>query len=117
MPADRREKFLKRLSTVGFGTRESVQVMLANIINDIRDQVLHKRFHEGEMDAVITFHDEAELLWRDSMATQPPLAPTELSSRLAKLLESATGPLAQFERKLEHGVEQAQKLTKDHGGG
>jgi hypothetical protein len=115
MSETRRDQFLKRLSTVGFGARESIQVMLANVVADIRDQVVHKRFHDDEMDEVIAFHDQAEVLWKDAMATDPLLGATDLEKRLRQLLDACRGPLGQFERKIAHGVTTAEKFAKERG--
>lgn len=112
--SEKREDFVKRLSTVGFGARESIQVMLSNVVFDIREQVVHKRFRDEEMDTVIAFHDDTEALWRDAIATTPPISPTELHERLAELAKRCTGPLGQFESKLSHGVRNAAKLVQDH---
>ena len=107
-----RDEFLKRLSTVGFGARESVQVMLANLVYDIRERVVRKRFRDEEMDEVVAFHDEAEKLWGSVMATDPLLDPDEMVSRLKKLLDACKGPLAQYERKLAHGLQNAKEFAK-----
>jgi hypothetical protein len=112
MGESKREEFMKRLSTVGVGARESIQVMLSNIVYDIREQVLHKRIAEEEMDAVIAFHDDAEELWQDAIATDPPIDPNDLVTRLKALLAQCTGALGQFERKLDHGLRNAQALAE-----
>ena len=64
MGESRREAFLKRLSTVVFGALESIEVMLSDIVHDIREQFIQKRFREEEMAQVAEFHDLAEDLWR-----------------------------------------------------
>ena len=112
MSESHRDQFLKRLSTVGFGARESIQVMLANLVYDVRERVVRKRFEEHEMEDVIKFHDEAEKLWSDVMATDPLLGSVEMTARLKKLLERCQGPLAQYERKLAHGVQTAEEFAK-----
>jgi len=94
------------------GARESIQVMLSNIVYDVREQVLHKRIAEEEMETVIAFHDEAEELWQDAIATDPPIDPHELVARIKALLQQCTGPLGQFERKLDHGLRNAEALAK-----
>jgi len=112
MSESHRDQFLKRLSTVGFGARESIQVMLANLVYDVRERVVRKRFEEHEMEGVIKFHDDAEKLWSDVMATDPLLGPAEMAARLKKLLDLCQGPLAQYERKLAHGVQAAENFAK-----
>jgi hypothetical protein len=114
MSDNRREEFVKRLSTVGFGARESIQVMLSNVVFDIREQVVHKRFREEEMDEVIAFHDAIEALWQDAIATTPPISPAELYERLGALAKRCVGPLGQFESKMSHGVRGAEQLVKGH---
>lgn len=116
MVENTRDEFLKRLSTVGFGARESVQVMLANLVYDIRERVVRKRFRDEEMEAVIAFHDEAEKLWGDVMATDPLLDPREMVTRLKRLLDDCKGPLGQYERKLAHGVHCAEEFAKSRPG-
>jgi hypothetical protein len=110
MGKDRRSQFHERLSTVGFGPREAIEVILGSIVHDVREQALHNRFEEDEMDSVIAFHDDAEHLWLDTMATDPPLAAEDLSTRLRALLNQCTGALAQFQAKLERSLRNAQEL-------
>ena len=117
MGESRRSDFLKRLSTVGFGPREAIEVVLANIVHDVREQAVHKRFEEEEMETVVKFHDDAEHLWRDAMATDPPIEPGELKQRLAQLLSEATGPLGQFNTKLERCLRNVEELEKKKGEG
>ena len=112
MAENTRDEFLRRLSTVGFGARESVQVMLANLVYDVRERVVRKRFRDEEMDGVIAFHDEAEKLWGDVMATDPLLDPNEMVTRLKNLLDDCRGPLGQYERKLAHGLHNAEEFAK-----
>lgn len=114
MSESRREAFLKRLSTVGFGARESIEVMLSDIVHDIREQVIQKRFREEEMDQVAEFHDLAEALWRDVVKTDPPIAAAVLTKRMRELLIACAGPLGQYERRIEHGVRAADEFAKAH---
>ncbi len=116
MGESRRSEFLKRLSTVGFGPREAIEVVLGSIVHDVREQAVHKRFKEDEMETVVKFHDDAEHLWRDSMATDPPIEPGELKQRLAQLLSEAAGPLGQFSAKLERCLRNAEELEKKKKG-
>jgi hypothetical protein len=116
MADSRREEFVKRLSTVGLGTRESIQIMLGGIVCDIRDGAAQQRYSEDEMDAVIAFHDQAEALWRDAIATKPPLDPQQLTARLRTLRDACTGPLGEFAAKLDRGVEHAERFEREGGG-
>ncbi len=111
--SSRKEEFVRRLSTMGTGTRESIQVLLAGVVYDIRELTIHDRFEEEDMDAVIGFHDQAEALWRDALATDPPLEPAELIARLRRLAAACdSGPLGQFQAKLERGVERAEQFEQ-----
>ena len=111
MADSRRENFVKRLSSVGLGTRESVQVMLGDIVCEIREQAVHKKFTEDDMETVVAFHDAAESLWQDSIATNPPIDPAKLTSQLRDLQQSATGVLGQYEAKLQRGIDHAEQLN------
>jgi hypothetical protein len=114
MSDSRRDEFLKRLSTVGMGARESIQVMLGAIVYDVREQTMRKEFADDEMDTVIAFHDQAEQLWRDMMATDPPLSASDMVEGLRQLHAACVGPLAHFERKLARGVEHAKNFAAQH---
>jgi hypothetical protein len=110
MGDSRREEFVKRFSTVGLGARESIQIMLGGVVSDIREGAAHKKYTEDEIDVVIAFHDEAESLWQDSIATNPPLEAAQLTARLRKLLEQCVGPLGEFEPKLRRSVQHAERF-------
>jgi hypothetical protein len=114
MSATRRDQFIKRLSSVGMGTRESVHVLLGSIVYDVREHVVRKQFKDEEMDAVVTFHDQAEALWRDTLSTDPPLDAEQMVARLAKLRDACTGPLGLYQGKLERGVRSAEEFQKEH---
>ncbi len=111
MADSRRENFVKRLSSVGLGTRESVQVMIGDIVCEIREQAVHKKFTEDDMETVVAFHDAAESLWQDSIVTNPPIDPAKLTSQLHDLRQSATGVLGQYEAKLQRGIDHAEQLN------
>jgi hypothetical protein len=114
MGENRREAFLKRLSTVGFGAREAMEVMLSDIVHDVREQVVQKRFREEEMEKVAEFHDHAEDLWRDVVKTDPPISAAVLTKRMRELLLLCVGPLGQYERRIQHGVRAAEEFEKAH---
>jgi len=114
MSDNRREQFIKRLSSVGMGTRESVHVLLGSIVYDVREQVVRKQFKDDEMDAVVAFHDQAEALWRDTLSTDPPLDIEQMVARLTKLRDVCTGPLGQYHAKLERGVRSAEEFRREH---
>lgn len=114
--SSRKDEFVKRLSSVGMGTRESIQVLLAGIVFDVREQAIHDRLSEEDMEVVIPFHDRAEALWRDSLATDPPLRPAVLLDRLRGLVVACEGPLEQFRAKLERGVQRAEAFERERSG-
>lgn len=116
MGDSRREEFVKRLSTVGLGVRESIQVMLGAVVSDIREGAARKKYGEDEIDKVIAFHDEAESLWQDAITTNPPMEAGELTARLRRLLEQCVGPLGEFEAKLRRSVEHAEQFERKTSG-
>ncbi|MEE8116239.1 MAG: hypothetical protein V3T28_03940 [Gemmatimonadales bacterium] len=110
----RRSEFVRRISTVGWGARESVQILLGRIVSDIRDGILHNRYDDGDLDEVVAFHDATEALWKDSIATNPPLERHQVTIRLKELLEASRTPaLGEFERHLERGVRLAESFASD----
>ncbi len=111
MREGQRSDFVRRLSTMGLGTRESMHVMLGSIVYDIRAQAVQKRYNDEEMDAVVQFHDQAEALWRDTISTDPPLDPEQMVIRLKKLVDLCSGPLEQFLSKLERGARNAEEFA------
>lgn len=104
----KREAFLHRISTVGGGVREDIQMMLGSIVCDVRDMVERGVFREDEMDDVIAFHDQAEALWRRAMATTPPMDPQLMAAGLRRLHEQCKDALAGFAPRLDHVIEAAQ---------
>jgi hypothetical protein len=110
--ANRRSDFLKRISSVGWGTRQSIQMLLGSVVTSIREQVAEDVFGDDELETVIGFHDDAEQLWQASLATDPPLDPGELLIRLQKLQEACSGPLAGFQIPLEQAVAQAETFAE-----
>ena len=107
----KRDAFLHRISTVGGGVREDVQMMLGSIVCDVRDMVERGVFQEEEMDAVILFHDQTEAFWRRTMATSPPIDPQLMVAGLRKLRTLCTDPLAGFAPRLDQAVERARTFA------
>jgi len=103
----KREAFLHRISTVGGGVRDDVQMMLGGIVCDLRDMVERGVFQEDEMDAVIPFHDQTEAFWRHTMATSPPIDPQLMVAGLRRLRTLCNDPLAGFAPRLDQAIEQA----------
>ncbi len=89
--------------------------MVGRIVSDIREQAVHARFSDDDMAAVVPFHDEAEQLWTEMMATNPPLSPAEVRSRIVGLLERCRGPLDQFEPQLQRGLQLATDFAAQAG--
>ena len=113
MDQSRREQFVNRLSSLGWGTRESIQTLLGSMVSDIRDDIRRGRVREDEIDAVVAFHDDAEDLWRATIASNPPIEVAELLARLRSLRDTCNAPvLAGFERRLDRGVRDAEALEQ-----
>lgn len=112
MEQSRRDQFVARVSTVGWGTRESIQALLGAVVAEVREGVISGRYDDGEMDAVVDFHDQAEYLWRQTIATNPPIPIPDLCEHLEDLIEaSKTEPvLAMFEQRLDRGLRDARAL-------
>jgi len=103
----KREAFLHRISTVGGGVREDIQMMLGSVVCDVRDMVERGVLQEEDMDTVIVFHDQAEAFWRRAMATAPPLDPQLMVAGLRRLRALCTDALAGFAPRLDHAIEEA----------
>lgn len=107
MDGSRRDKFLQRISTVGGGAREAIQMMLGSVVYDLRDMVERGVFTDEEMEAVVAFHDHTEEFWRRTMTTAPPMDPMLMVAGLRRLREDCTGPLAGYQVRLDQAVEKA----------
>jgi hypothetical protein len=114
MSDDLRAKFLNRISTVGWGARESVQTVLGLLVSDLRAQISESAFAEDDLQRAIRFHDTAEVLWRDALASDPPLEVAELRSRLDKLVGECSGPLMGSMPHLQRAREHAHSLDVMH---
>jgi hypothetical protein len=114
MPDSRRDQFITRVSTVGWGTRESIQVMLGAVVSDVREGVVRGKYGEAELDAVVDFHDRAEVLWRETIASDPPIAIDRLTIQLRELVRACRDDpaLAEFELKLGRGLRDAEALEQ-----
>ena len=111
--SDRRDRFIARVSTVGWGTRESIQALLGAVVTDVREGVVRGRYREHEMDEVVAFHDRAEELWRRTIATNPPIAVNEIIIRLEDLVEACRAPaLSEYEPRLARGLRDARTLEE-----
>jgi hypothetical protein len=117
MSETRRDRFLQRISTVGGGTREAIQMSLGGVVFDLRDFVERGIFAEEEMDTVVAFHDLAEEFWRQTLVSNPPMEPLMMVSGLRQLSERCVGPVAGFQPRLDHALEKAKvfAVTGDHG--
>jgi len=107
MSESRRDRFLKRISTVGGGTRESIQMIIGGVVMDVRDMVERGMFVDDEMDAVVTFHDLSEEFWRQTLVSNPPMQPLLMVSGLRQLRDSCVGPVAGFQPRLDQALEKA----------
>ena len=108
---NKRDAFLQRISTVGGGVREAIQMGLGSIVYDVRDMVARGVYDEEEMDLVVAFHDQTEEFWRRTMATTPPMDAALMVAGLKRLHDKCTGPLAGFSVRLEQAIEKAQVLA------
>ena len=104
----KRGAFLHRISTVGGGVRDDIQMTLGSIVCDVRDMVERGVFGEEEMDTVVVFHDQTEAFWRRTMATAPPMDPQLMVAGLRRLRTLCSDPLAGFAPRLDHAIERAQ---------
>ena len=110
----RRSEFVRRISSVGWGVRESVQVLLGKVVGDVREGIVRKRFDDADLDEVVAFHDKAEALWQQSIATNPPVDRDALVQRLRTLLAEAQSPvLGEFHRSLERGLRLAEEFQRE----
>jgi len=107
MSETRRDRFLKRISTVGEGTRDQIQMMLGGIVFDLRDFVERGMFSDEEMDVVVPFHDKVEELWRHTIVSNPPMDPHLMAAGLRQLRAACVGPVAGFQLRLDQAVEKA----------
>jgi hypothetical protein len=117
MNTSRRDRFLKRISTVGGGTREDIQMALGGIVFDLRDMVERGMFTEEEMESVVRFHDRVEELWRNTIVSNPPMEPLLMVSGLRQMCDSCTGPVVGFRPRLEQALEKAKSFadSRQHG--
>ena len=112
MTENRRGQFLNRISSVGWGSRENVQMLVGAVVTTIRDQVADGAFDDEDMPAVVAFHDATEEFWRATMATNPPMAPGAMVEGLRALLVRCEGPLAGFQVQVERALEQAKQFEE-----
>ena len=67
----------------------------------------------------IQFHDRAEELWRDTLSSDPPLAVSDLRTRLDTLMGECSGPLMgsmpylQRAREHAHSLEVAKRVREE----
>ena len=111
MNQSRRDRFLRRISTVGGGTRDAIQMAIGGVVFDLRDMVERGVFSEDEMELVVSFHDQAEEFWRRTMSTTPPMDPQLMVSGLRRLREECKGPLEGFGVRVDQAVERAQSFA------
>ena len=93
---DKRSQFLRRISTVGGGVRETLQMGMGGIVTDIRAFIERGMFDDEDLDDIVAFHDAAELFWRSIISSNPPLEPAMIVQRLSALESSAPGALEGF---------------------
>jgi hypothetical protein len=107
-----RDRFIKRLSTVGAGLRQDIQLALAVIVTDLRDLVIQGTLPDDDVAPAVGLHDRVEALWQATLRSNPPLAPDEILARLVELRDGCDGPVAGFRLRLEDIVEKARALRE-----
>ena len=107
-----RAKFLNRISTVGTGLREDIQMALGAAVVDLREQIIGGIYGDDEMDAVVAFHDAVEELWRMTLSTRAPLEPAVMVARLERLRGQCTGPLGGYGLRIDGALAKATALKK-----
>ena len=107
-----RRDFLNRISSVGWGTREDVQMLIGAVVTTIREHVADGGFDDDEMPEIVAFHDATEEFWRATLATNPPMAPAAMTEGLRELLVRCKGPLAGFQIPVERALEQAERFEE-----
>jgi hypothetical protein len=110
MSDSQRERFLRRLSTVGTGLREDIQLRLGTIVVDLRELVIQGPLPDDEVAAAVALHDRAEALWQATLRSDPPLSPDELVARVQGLRDACDGPVAGFRLRLDDVLEKAETL-------
>jgi hypothetical protein len=112
MTHSQRDRFLKRLSTVGTGLREDIQLKLGTIVVDLRELVIEGTLPDHEVAAAVALHDRAEALWQETLRSNPPLSPDELVARVQELRDACDGPVAGFRLRLDDVREKAETLRQ-----
>jgi hypothetical protein len=112
MPDSQRDRFLKRLSTVGAGLRQDIQLALAVMVNDLRELVIEGTLPDEDVGPAVSLHDKVEALWQATLRSNPPLPPEEIQARLIELRDSCAGPVAGFQLRLEEVVKKARALKE-----
>ena len=110
MSDDPRSRFLNRISSVGWGARESVQTVLGTLVSQVRTQIADGVLEGEDLQRAIRFHDNVEELWRDTLASDPPLAVSSMEARLDTLVGECTGPLMGSMPYLQRAREHAHAL-------
>lgn len=112
MTEGHREKFLRRISSVGWGTRDSVQMLVGALVSSIREEVADGRVAEEDVPIVAAFHDQAEEYWRATLATNPPMPPDEMVIGLDHLCHMCVGPLAGYRVQLDRARANADMFAR-----
>jgi hypothetical protein len=110
VPDSQRDRFIKRLSTVGAGLRQDIQLALAVMVTDLRELVIEGTLPDDDVAPAVALHDKVEALWQATMRSNPPLSPDELLARLIDLRESCGGPVAGYRLRLEDVADKARAL-------
>ena len=109
---DKRSKFMRRISTVGGGIRETLQMAMGGVVTDLRDYIEKGLFDDTDLDQIVAFHDKAEVLWRSMIMTNPPMKPSLVIQRLSELESACHGPLNGFRIRLSDLREKAETFER-----
>jgi hypothetical protein len=110
MPDSQRDRFLKRLSTVGAGLRQDIQLALAVLVTDLRELVIEGALPDDDVAATVALHDQVEALWQATLASNPPLRPDELHDRMVEVRQGCTGPIEGYGLRLDAVIAKARAL-------
>lgn len=107
-----RDRFIKRLSTVGSGLREDIQLALAVIVTDLRELVIDGTLPDEDVGSAVALHDGVEALWQATLRSNPPLTPEEVLARLTELRDGCEGAVEGYRLRLDDVVKKARALQQ-----
>jgi hypothetical protein len=112
MPDSQRDRFLKRLSTVGSGLRQDIQLALAVIVTDLRELVIEGTLPDEDVGPTVALHDDVEALWQATLRSNPPLSPDEIHARVVELRDGCEGAVEGYRLRLDEVAKKARALQQ-----